>query len=767
MDGDPEQTKSSSSIVALEEDGVAEVDDRKQAQRSGNAWQDRLGCGCNPDSRQGFTDIMKEGRICTDIPWLLAYFVVLIGLAAALYIPAFANGDADWILRGVDYNRRVCGSSSGVENRPLTIWPDTTNFDLKMCVADCNSTEETINVLSIDDGGIGTYRSSPIAEAWCVPTEDLLDDDDWHCRWKEVLVIIGAVAVIASLIGCCCAAASKTSKVPTLVASILVCAGGSVAIYFGVDCGDVFLTNSSSTVLSGYENFHSILTRQVAQLYTAMPVIAGSFGFAVVFGFIYVWLMEYAVTCIVWSGILLIISGGILLGTLFFWHVSTQDNQDSSTALAEQILGSLAYIATFIFICIVIWLRKRIAIACEVVKTSSRAVMDVKTLFVFPCCPILIGLLFALFWLYAQVYVFSTGDWITADMPDGLAGQENQFEVFPDTYRYLDLGEVADTTFWISLLLFLWTVNILIYWTYMVIAGTIADWYFTVRNEDGEKVRGDEINNLSQNPILSSMKRTTANHLGSIFYAAFIIAVIQLLRAIITYIQEMTDKAENPVTKCIFRCIKCGLWCIECCCRWIGKSGLVYISIFGDCFCESAFAAFQLQWRNLARVAMMTVVSRIVISVGQYAILAIPTGMAGLILMTMEPYKSDMSSITLPLFTICVLNYFVGWVFMEVYETAVDTVFLCFLIDEENNERTGLLADQGLRDIVEKYQPQSEEIALRRKSIMGNFNKEAVDLDMAPVETKNEEEPKDKAKDRSKEEVELVEEESDGNAYGP
>lgn len=295
----------------------------------------------------------------------------------------------------------------------------------------------------------------------------------------------------------------------------------------------------------------------------------------------------------------------------------------------------------------------------------------------------------------------------------------------------------------------------------MVIAGTIADWYFTVRGSDGEKIRGDEINNLSKNPLWSSMKRTTANHLGSIFYAAFIIAIIQLLRAVITYLQEATDKAENPITKCIFRCIKCALWCLECCCRWIGKGGLVWISIFGDCFCESSYAAFSLKWRNLARVAMMSVVSRIVISVGQYAIFAIPTGIAALILLSMEPYSTDMSSITLPFLVVCVLNYFVGWVFMEVYETAVDTVFLCFLVDEENNTKTGLLADEGLREIIEKHKDESERIAVKMKSRMGNLDNDLEKKDKDDESKDKDDESKDTDDEsKNKKEIELVEDEA-------
>merc|ERR1712176_666839 len=113
---------------------------------------------------------------------------------------------------------------------------------------------------------------------------------------------------------------------------------------------------------------------------------------------------------------------------------------------------------------------------------------------------------------------------------------------------------------------------------------------------------------------------------------------------------------------------------------------------------------------------MMTLVSAIVINIGKIVIFLTSTALAGLIMVYIEPYKSDMSSIIFPIVTIAIMTYTVGWLFMVVYETAVDTVFLCFLVDEQNNKESGtMLADEGLLGLVDKYQADSERVARKRK----------------------------------------------------
>ena len=58
--------------------------------------------------------------------------------------------------------------------------------------------------------------------------------------------------------------------------------------------------------------------------------------------------------------------------------------------------------------------------------------------------------------------------------------------------------------------------------------------------------------------------------------------------------------------------------------------------------------------------------------------------------------------------------------FLTVYDTAIDTVFICFLVDEEANKNSGtMMADKGLRDIVQKYEGKSKELANQMKENRG------------------------------------------------
>merc|ERR1719365_411070 len=77
-----------------------------------------------------------------------------------------------------------------------------------------------------------------------------------------------------------------------------------------------------------------------------------------------------------------------------------------------------------------------------------------------------------------------------------------------------------------------------------------------------------------------------------------------------------------------------------------------------------------------------------------------------------EPYKSELSSPILPLFIIFVISLAVALMFLTVYDTAIDTVFMCFLLDEKHNKANGrMLADEGLRNIVQKYEEESKKLA--------------------------------------------------------
>ena len=85
----------------------------------------------------------------------------------------------------------------------------------------------------------------------------------------------------------------------------------------------------------------------------------------------------------------------------------------------------------------------------------------------------------------------------------------------------------------------LWQTQFTIYFTFFVIAGAAANWYFAAWKDAGqtEKVRGTPTAEnpavLPDSPILASVKRTFLYHMGTLAFASLIIAIIDFIRAVV------------------------------------------------------------------------------------------------------------------------------------------------------------------------------------------------------------------------------------------
>ena len=131
----------------------------------------------------------------------------------------------------------------------------------------------------------------------------------------------------------------------------------------------------------------------------------------------------------------------------------------------------------------------------------------------------------------------------------------------------------------------------------------------------------------------------------------------------------------------------------------INKNALVWTAIWGDSFGTASCSSFKLLWGNMGRTGAMSVVSFFLMFLGKVLIATATTGFAAIFMHFKYP---DISSPVLPMVVVFVLAYLVGSLFMAVFEVAMDTVFLCFLIDEKLHASSGTMcASKGLRKLVD------------------------------------------------------------------
>lgn len=614
----------------------------------------RIGCSCKERSDDTFASI-DNNRSCTDMPCILVFVAFLIFLMISIWRPAFRDGDPDRIVYGVDYRGRICGKSAGVETKKFAFWPSLTDYRFKVCTNDC---EDATSFLT--NAASNPNHTNHITVGY--PSRTYLDK---YC-------------------------------IPTA---------------------------DSGVSIQGFDDYTNEVQRYIADIKTAFPIIFASIGIAFVMSFLYIFLMRMCLSCLVWGTVAAILVGGTLTGIAFVQKANDSELSDSDANLRKGI-GYGAFALTAIFFLFIVFARKRIQIAIQVIKSAGRSMKDMPCMVIFPLGPMLVLVSFFIAWIFACIYIFSAGKRKYIDTPDQFIGNffvaEDEETPVPDTFPVTDYDHTIQNAFAPHFFLLLWVVQICIYFTFATVAGSVADWYFTKRDENGNKIRGNNSEfELSTRPVFSSCMRTFRYHLGTIFYAAFIIAVIQFIRWCVRYMERLMNssgKEPNKLQKLLFKLVDCFLWCLECCLDKISKNALIWMAIYGDAFCPSVCGSFALIWANIMRLAVISLFSAMVTLLGKVMIPLMTVGFCGLILMNVEPFATDISSPIAPLVVILILALAVAILFLTVYDTAIDTIFLCFLIDEKHNKSSGeMLADPALAAIVQKYSAESKKLAASMK----------------------------------------------------
>jgi len=597
----------------------------------------------------------SKQRSCTDVLFLLLIIVSWVAMAVVFSTAADKGGDPNKILRGVDFNGQICGKDN-MKHLPYAAWPEPTYYDIKICVADCEETNT--NPL------MSRPHNSTLFLYYCLPN---------------------------------------------------------------------FVEGSIKVEVSGdFESASNQASLAMADLFTTWPLILASAGFAVVLSFLYTQMIKYqqCASFLVWMSIALTCAGGALLGYTFLQKAKEADDSELSAERSKAMrgLGIVICVLTFLFALVAIALRSRIALAIKVVSASSGAVGDMKTLLFFPLFPFLFALGYFVFFIAMTLYIFSVTEQV-AEEADVCSSDLLYLNCLrPSSQIVADMTRpgMTNVTFIDNKLLkgyqgsfayvffhLLWMVQFIIYFTYMVIAGAVANWYFTPSGDDGEKARGDDERQLPHSPVLAAVGRTVRYHLGTIALASLIIAIIQFARAVVTYLEKKSRPAQgepNALHKMAFCCLKCCLRCFECCMDKVSKNALVWTSIWGDSFVPACCSSFKLLWENLGRVAAINMVSAFLITLGKVLVALASTGIACIIIKFV--YKEDVSSIVMPGVVIFILTFVVATIFMVVFETIVDTVFLCYLVDSKiNGDDRTMFADAGFKELVKSHAGESAALA--------------------------------------------------------
>lgn len=620
------------------------------------------------------TLVNKNNRHCTDILFLIL-FIASWGVLGYVYGVAFQRGGNYFrLLRGVDYNGNICGIDANVSSLPFTIWPAIfpiegltlkQQYDIKMCAESCDAS-------STDARMYIPYPSKKVYK-YCVPDLTGLSNSSFS------------------------------------------------SFNISLDSFD-----SASFAKDQLQQVGGILTQLIGNLISSWTLILSSCGITVLLAIFYIILCHKFAKFLVWMTIFFVV-GGIFTCAYFLIDYSYDGFDQNTSDEIVRLTKSLGFLLLAIGEALLIFIllgRKRILIAVEIIRETSKALFDMKWIFGLPIFFSLFSAGYFALFVAGILFIFSirVPDGEPFALPSILSSR-----LGISTYEDQDWDHTMRNQAFYALFHMLWVMNFCIYLEYLTISGALADWYFTRTNEKGKKIRGNNDDELSTTPIWSSFYRSVRYHLGTVAFSSLIIAIVEFLRAVVTYLERNVINGDNFLKKIVFAIMQCFLKCLQCIVDKLSRKALVYCSIYGTNLCKSGVRSFFIVWRNLGSVAALSLVSEFLLTFGKLAVACGTSGISFL-LVSRTTLFPEVNSFIIPGLIIFIISYIIADQIMEIYEASIDCIFFCFCVDLEKNGNGNMLAGQGLRDLVEKNKKRSKKIALESadwKTQYGSIGSEA------------------------------------------
>ncbi|KAJ8734636.1 hypothetical protein PYW08_013886 [Mythimna loreyi] len=687
-----------------------------------------------------------HNRSCTDIVWLIL-FILFLGVWGYVGWYGMTHGNIQKLLAPIDSRGARCGMDSGVKDKPYLVFFDISKClqpgspivgcpTPQVCVEECPS-KTVLFKSEMTQANFAELKPHMVCKNDVDVTtmtyeQAIANINDEKCA-KYVL---RSQAVLSRCIGDLSTLQCQGDSTTNLrtISPVTSCVRNPNEARKSLVNRATALDSYVGWIVAGWMSFFTrtderethILSAQIVQdLVQSRWYLLGAVFGVVILCFLYILILRWVVAPVVWTSIIGLIG---LMGFCVYlcyknyaYYKANPSIMHQTTNLkgyAESIFSKastwmviliIVAVLLLILVLIVIFLRNRIAIAIALISEGSKAVTAVKTTIFFPIFPWILQCGVIAYGVFVLMYLLSIGEpaFKTVNMQNDTTCQCNTIIA-----NYKKDNEACDPVTFLTgcgdqaggacklatchftgldsphsvvylhlanLLGFFWTMFFISGVSDMMLASTFSTWYWTYKKRD-----------LPFFTLSSGICRTLRYHLGTVALGALIIAIVRVIRVILEWIDQKLKKFDNPFTKCVMCLCKCFCWCLENFLKFINKNAYIMCAVHGHSFCKSARDAFSLLMRNIVRVVVVDKVtdflfflSKLLISVG--------VGVAVYYLLQWKVVYEVTQGQPLhynhiPAIILSIATYLICTIFFNVYEMAVDTLFLCFLEDCERND---------------------------------------------------------------------------------
>eukprot|EP00300_Choanocystis_sp_HF-7_P033136 c45430_g1_i1.p1 GENE.c45430_g1_i1~~c45430_g1_i1.p1 ORF type:complete len:630 (-),score=130.06 c45430_g1_i1:59-1948(-) len=604
-------------------------------------------------------------RSCTDILVLILFIAFLCGMVV---VASFASkiGRPERLVRGIDTYGNMCGERNSdvleggawrdmTDKKLLFFGNPTSPRDLQICVKNCPG---AFSPTYVKQGDVYCRQGY----TYTTDVQLNLDTLTRGCFKSVCECFITYPSV--SLVGRCLPA-------PSIIANYTA--------------SKIIASERTSTV-----------REMLTDVLTARFVILACAGISLATAFIWLILLRLCGGFMVWTTLLAVL---LLLGLISFLCLyfgdrakTTYDKAKANgDALARQKYNYIFLLAVGAFFALLfllmffglIFMRRRINLAVEIVKEAARTVAAIPSMLVLPLLVFIVLAGFIAAWIVVMLYLGTAGTprYANAVM---FTNEPRRFLEFKtdDKLRRLQGYHVFGG---------LWVVQFILAFNQISIAGAVAHHFFRSGPQP-----------MVSFPLVTSIWYTVRYHLGSIAFGSLIIAIVQFVRVLLRYAEEHLKMAkDNDFVKFLLRCMNYCFLCLERFLKFISRNAYIMIAINGHNFCRAAKDAFSLLMANALRLMAVQFVTAFVIFLGKLVIIC-ATGAAAFFWLR----SMDLEFWAVPLVLILLISFAIAALFMSVFESAIDAIFLCVCEDIAHFDAKYM--NEDLRAFVDEHNASSD-----------------------------------------------------------